>query len=185
MTRLEDFVRLLAGSFDNRAQFEAMQQHGRQDFPYARHVNSCCNDRITDLPDGFQGIFLLEESYYRVGEKTHASPHLFLLTEVAEGIQLTSYEMPAGYTADTFTYANLRPLSYGELRPSARFTPALYREQAGVWEGGSVSMFTPKLKFTLFERFSEAGLEVSETMEMDGRRTFGYEEPILYKRTEA
>ena len=43
-------------------------------------------------------------------------------------------------------------------------------------------MFTPVLKFTLFERFSPEALEVSEQMEMNGRRTFGYDEPILYKR---
>ena len=51
-----------------------------------------------------------------------------------------------------------------------------------MWEGGSTSMFTPALKFTLFERFSPEALEVSEQMEMNGRRTFGYDEPILYKR---
>ena len=44
------------------------------------------------------------------------------------------------------------------------------------------SMFSPVLKFTLFERFSEEYLEVSETMEVRGKRTFGYDEPIIYKR---
>ena len=53
----------------------------------------------------------------------------------------------------------------------------------GVWEGGSVSMFTPVLKFTLFERFSKDCLEVTESMEMNGKRTFGFDEPIRYKRT--
>ena len=43
-------------------------------------------------------------------------------------------------------------------------------------------MFSPVLKFTLFERFSPEVLEVSETMEMNGRRTFGYDQPILYRR---
>ena len=41
---------------------------------------------------------------------------------------------------------------YAGLRPSAKFTPAVYRRNNGVWEGGSESMFTPVLKFTLFER---------------------------------
>ena len=57
-----------------------------------------------------------------------------------------------------------------------------YIEKDGVWEGGSTSMFSPVLKFTLFERFSEEYLEVSETMEVRGKRTFGYDEPIIYKR---
>ena len=57
-------------------------------------------------------------------------------------------------------------------------------EKDGVWEGGSVSMFSPVLKFTLFERFSSQCLEVSESMEVNGKKTFGYDEPILYKRAD-
>ncbi len=75
-------------------------------------------------------------------------------------------------------------VAFGDLSPSKKFTPAVYTCRGGVWEGGSTSMFTPALKFTLFERFSSEGLEVSETMEMNGKRTFGYDVPILYRRTE-
>ena len=57
---------------------------------------------------------------------------------------------------------------YALLRPSAKFTPAIYRRRGDVWEGGSESMFTPALKFTLFERFSADVLEVSERMERNG-----------------
>ena len=46
-------------------------------------------------------------------------------------------------------------------------------------------MFSPVLKFNLFERFSPEVLEVTESMEVNGKRTFGYDEPILYKRVEA
>ena len=63
-------------------------------------------------------------------------------------------------------------------------TPALYTLHDGVWEGGSVSMFSPVLKFTLYERFSEEALEVTETMEMNGKRTFGFDVPIVYRRKE-
>ena len=48
---------------------------------------------------------------------------------------------------------------------------------------GSESMFTPVLKFSLYERFSNEVLEVSESMEKDGRRTFGYDLPLEYRRT--
>ena len=65
---------------------------------------------------------------------------------------------------------------------SEKFTPALYLENDGVWEGGSTSQFTPVMKFKLWERFSETGLEVAESMEVNGKRTFGYDVPILYKR---
>ena len=59
-------------------------------------------------------------------------------------------------------------MDYNDLKPSAKFTPALYTEKDGVWEGGSTSMFSPVLKFTLFERFYNDVLEVSE--EHDGSR---------------
>lgn len=179
MSALKDFIKLLEGHFDNKEQFEAMKEKG-VDFPYARHVNTACNDKIDNLPEGFEGVFLLEESYYTQHDKTHASPHLFLFTEEGEGVKLSSYEMPEGYTNDSFTAEKLGRLDYGKLVPSSKFTPAMYHLKGGVWEGGSVSMFSPVLKFTLFERFSEERLEVSETMEVNGKRTFGYDEPIIY-----
>ena len=43
-------------------------------------------------------------------------------------------------------------------------------------------MFSPVLKFSLYEKFTENQLEVSESMEVNGKRTFGYDEPIIYKR---
>ena len=76
----------------------------------------------------------------------------------------------------------LQPVEYSELKKSAKFTPALYHEKDGVWEGGSTSQFTPVMKFKLWERFSGECLEVSESMEVNGKRTFGYDDPIIYKR---
>lgn len=181
MSKLNEFLALLAGRFNNAGQFRAKQESG-QTFPYAEHVNTLCNDKIRDLPPDFAGAFMLEESYYTTNGKTHPSHHLFLFTEEPEGIRLTSYELPQGYTKDNFVYDQIGRLDYASLKPSAKFTPALYTEKDGVWEGGSVSQFTPALKFTLWERFSSEGLEVSESMEMNGRPTFGYGEPILYKR---
>lgn len=180
MSRLEDFMSRLTGRFNNSEQFETMKQ-SNSDFPYAEHVNTICNDKITNLPDNFKGIFMVEESYYTVKGNTHASPHLFLFTEESNGILLTSYDLPAGYDKNTFTYQNLKSVDYHELKLSEKFTPALYMEKDGVWEGGSTSMFSPVLKFTLFERFAKDYLEVSESMEVNGKKTFGYDEPILYK----
>ena len=126
---------------------------------------------------------MVEETYYTTNVNTPGSPHLFLFTEEPDGIRLTSYEIPEGCGKNTFTYENMPQVDYESLKPSAKFTPALYVEKNGVWEGGSVSMFTPVLKFTLFERFSKDCLEVTESMEMNGKRTFGFDEPIRYKRT--
>lgn len=43
-------------------------------------------------------------------------------------------------------------------------------------------MFSPALKFHLFERFCEDYLEVDESMEVRGKKVFGFDEPIIYKR---
>ena len=43
-------------------------------------------------------------------------------------------------------------------------------------------MFTPTMKFRLFERFSNDALEVVETMEVNGKRVFGFDDPIVYRR---
>lgn len=61
------------------------------------------------------------------------------------------------------------PVEYSELKKSEKFTPALYVENDGIWEGGSTSQFTPVMKFKLWERFSETGLEVAESMEVNGK----------------
>ena len=38
------------------------------------------------------------------------------------------------------------------------------------------------MTFKLWEKFSDSCLEVSESMEANGKRTFGYDAPIIYKR---
>lgn len=118
-------------------------------FPYAQHVNTVCNDKIKNIPNDFNGIFIVEESYYETDGRRHASPHLFLITDSNDGIILSSYEIPEGEDKNTFSY---------------------------------VSHFTPVMIFCLWEKFSEECLEVSESMEVNGKKTFGYDEPIIYKR---
>ena len=160
-SNLEMFIKLITGHFNNKEQFEEMQKSGRV-YPYAEHVNTVCNDKIKNLSVDFQGKFLVEESYYETNGKKHASSHIFLFTEEKEGILLSSYEIPAGADKNTFTYDSMLPVEYSELKKSEKFTPVM--------------------KFKLWERFSETGLEVAESMEVNGKRTFGYDVPILYKR---
>lgn len=178
---MNEFLNMLIGSFDNKEQFESMQKQ-KKEFPYCKHVNTLCNDKIIDLPKDFQGQFMLEESYYQTDKGNQTSPHLFLFTLNDDGIVLTSYEMPEGYTKETLTYQNLTEISYHDLKVSTKFTPAVYKKSGDCYEGGSVSQFSKSLQFTLHEKFSNDCLEVTESMEVNGRRTFGYDEPILYKK---
>ena len=181
MMKLENFVKMMTGHFDNREQFNMMQKEGKV-YPYAEHVNTVCNDKIDNLPKDFTGRFVVEESYYETAGKRHASPHLFLITENEDGVLLSSYEIPEGEDRNAFSYASMKNVDYSKLKKSEKFTPALYQEKDGIWEGGSVSHFTPVMIFRLWEKFSDACLEVSESMEVNGKRTFGYDDPIIYKR---
>lgn len=178
---VERFVELMTGNFDNKEQFEQMKASGKT-FPYAQHVNTVCNDKIKNIPNDFNGIFIVEESYYETDGRRHASPHLFLITDSNDGIMLSSYEIPEGEDKNTFSYDSMKTVEYSKLKKSEKFTPAIYKEKNGVWEGGSVSHFTPVMIFCLWEKFSEECLEVSESMEVNGKKTFGYDEPIIYKR---
>ena len=87
--KMEKFVKLMTGHFDNREQFTEMKSAGKL-FPYARHVNTVCNDKINNIPENFTGIFIVEESYYENEGKRHASPHLFLITEKEDRILLST-----------------------------------------------------------------------------------------------
>lgn len=182
MSKLDEFMGLLCGTFDNTEQFEAKKAAG-ETFPLAHHVNTACNDKVLGLPKDFSGVFMVEESYYETDGKKTGSPHIFLFTEEPDGILLRSYDIPLPDPMKrSFTYDAMEPVEYAQLEESKKFTPALYKERDGVWEGGSDSQFTPVTKFHLFERFSADSLEVSESMEVNGRRVFGYDEPIVYKR---
>lgn len=182
MNTLNQFTQILCGNFDNKEQFEAVTDKGESHYPFARHVNTVCNDKIENLPAGFPGKFVLEESYYTLNGNTRADARLFLFTEEDDGILLTSYNFPSSIDKSTVNYQNMPTMNYTELSPSEKFTPALFRNENGTWIGGSESMFTPVLKFTLQEQFSPEKLVVSEVMESNGKRTFGFEPPIEYKR---
>ena len=155
---VERFVKLMTGHFDNKEQFTEMKEEGKI-FPYAQHVNTVCNDKIKNIPEDFTGIFIVEESYYETDGRRHASPHLFLITDSDNGIILSSYEIPEGEDKNTFSYHSMKIVEYSELKKSEKFTPAIYQE-----------------------KFSDTCLEVSESMEVHGKRTFGYDVPIRYKR---
>ena len=180
--KTEEFVKLMTGHFDNKEQFTEMKAAGKT-FPYAQHVNTVCNGKINNIPEDFSGTFIVEESYYETEGRRHASPHLFLITEAEDGgILLSSYEIPEGEDKNTFSYNSMKNVDYSHLKKSEKFTPALYHEKSGVWEGGSTSRFSPIMTFKLWEKFSDSCLEVSESMEVNGKRTFGYDKPIIYKR---
>ena len=149
--KLDKFIGMMTGHFDNKEQFDIMQKAGKI-YPYAEHINTICNDKIKNIPKDFNGKFVVEESYYETNGKRHASPHIFLIMETEDGIVLSSYEIPAGEDKNTFSYNSMKNVDYSKLEKSEKFTPTLYHEKDGIWEGGSTSQFSPVMTFKLGER---------------------------------
>ena len=159
MMKLDNFINMMTGHFNNKEQFDNMQREGKT-YPYAEHINTICNEKILNLPKDFNGKFVVEESYYETNGKRHASPHLFLITEKEDGIVLYSYEIPEGEDKSTFSYDSMKNVDYTELKKSEKFTPALYHEKDGIWEGGSTSRFSPVMTFKLLDMMNQ--LSISE-----------------------
>ena len=111
MMKLDNFIGMMTGHFDNKEQFNMMQATGKI-YPYAKHVNTVCNDKINNIPHDFNGKFVVEESYYETNGNRHASPHLFLITENEDGILLSSYEIPEGEDKNTFSYDSMKNVDY-------------------------------------------------------------------------
>ncbi len=183
------FLDYIIGDFDNRAQIEAERQAGTQRHPAARHVNRNANAKIRHLPADFQGVFVIEESYYVTPDgRELLAPHLFLFEETAEGqVRLISYELPAGIVKADFRNDNPDlVLDYPALTVSKTFTPLTYEYDPahGFW-GQSVTSLPNGAVFTLTETIGPEGLDVMELMEKGGQRLTSYETPILYRRSPA
>jgi hypothetical protein len=184
VTVLDMFVKNLCGTFNNDEQIEKELKNGEVKHPYAKHINGICNDKIKNLPDNFDGYFVIEESYYKQGNFNNILPHLFLFTLNKDNkVVLTSYELPKGASKEDFRNDNDDlVMEYNDLVKSEKFTPMVYNECDGAFTGESVSSFTPVTKFELKERIEASTLYVSEVFYKNDKITFGFIDPIIYKR---
>lgn len=183
MHNLERFITYLCGDFDNQDQIAEEMKNNHLQHPLATHRNHIINDHIDHLPMDFQGYFILEESYYVDEQGTKAQPHLFLFQANTNGnVELLSYEIPKAFNQNTFVYHDDLRLDYSELTLSATFKPMEYIEKEGVFFGESENQFNPAVTFLLRESIGPEELSVKETLLVNGKRTMGYDTPILYKR---
>ena len=76
--KLENFVGMMTGHFDNKDQFDKMQEEGKT-YPYAEHINTICNDKINNLPEDFKGKFVVKRVIMKLmGNVMHL--HIFSLS---------------------------------------------------------------------------------------------------------
>ena len=90
MMKLENFVGMMTGHFDNKDQFDKMQEEGKT-YPYAEHINTICNDKINNLPEDFKGIFVVEERCRQISKSISGKNAPY-----ARGIHLYHYEKDKG-----------------------------------------------------------------------------------------
>ena len=107
MNKLEIFIKDLCGEFTNENQIRKELESGKVIHPKAKHINGICNDKINNLPENFDGYFVIEESYYEQGKFKNILPHLFLFTLNENGnVVLTSYDIPENISKDDFRNDN-------------------------------------------------------------------------------
>ena len=184
MDVLKVFVENLCGKFNNYDQINDELSKGEVLHPKASHINGVCNHKIKNLPKDFNGYFVIEESYYEQGNRKNILPHLFLFTLNDDNkVVLESYELPKGVSQEEFRNDNEDLImDYNKLAKSEKFTPMVYNEKNGVFTGESTSMFSPVTKFILKERVENGMLYVSEVFYKGDKKTFGFEDPIVYKK---
>ena len=71
-----------------------------------------------------------------------------------------------------FYLQNVKAADYDSAKVFCENLLLHFSENQVIWEGGSVSMFSPVLKFSLHEKFTENQLEVSESAEVKWEKNF-------------
>jgi len=184
---LKRFTEILCGTLDNQAQIDSQRANGQQTHPYAKHVTDVCDHKIINRPQGHEGIYILEESYYLYPDKTEMEIKPLLFYMRSDGIQkalLQSVQIPerldkAEVTNDNeeliFDFNELTFRPFGVAEYTLHENGAYFTVDHLADMGGGIT-------FRLTEKLSDEGLEVMELVKKDGVKITPYDTPILYKR---
>ena len=184
---LARFQQYITGDFDNSKQVVAEITAGKQVHPLAIHVNRLATHKVKNVPQGLNGFFIIEESYYLVeGKPIDLKPYLFLFEERVGGIiHLTTYQLNAWKKEEIRNDNNTLSFDYTQLVSSSTFKGADY-----TWDpkDKTFNTISPNdlgngMKFTLTEKFTNKQLSVLEQVERDGKLITSWNTPIIYIRT--
>ena len=185
MKKLDRFINYICGSFNNDNQInEERDTTGEVRTPIAKHVVGICNDKIKNLPEGFEGYFTIDETYYNHGDKETALHHLFLYNlNENNDVVLTSYELPNDVDFNDFVNANDKlVIDYSKLELSKKFTPITFEEKDGYFLAESETNFSPEVIFTAIEKIYDGKMYVTEIFRKNGVIVSGSEDPIIYDK---
>lgn len=185
---LKRFTEILCGTLDNQVQIERERAAGKQIHPYAKHVTAVCDHKIINRPEGHEGLYILEESYYIQPGKTEAEvelkPLLFYMRSdgkskaLLQSVQIPEKFDKAEVTNDNadlvfdFNELSIRPFGTAEysLMVTDQFTV------------NHIGIIGPGMTFQLTETLSDHGLDVLEIVRKDGVKLTPYDTPIEYRR---
>ena len=180
---LKQFTDILCGVFDNQAQVDREKAIGKQVHPYAKHITELCSHKVLNRPNGHEGAYVLEESYYTYfGKETQVKPLCFYLrSDGKRKVFLQSLQIPNKFSLEEATHANKNfILDYNQLfiRP---FGVAEYTlMETGQFTTNHIAVVGLGMTLQLIETLSEGHLSVMEIVRKDGVNFTPYDTPIEY-----
>ncbi len=185
MRKIDIFKSYICGDFDNQEQVAEEVRVGHQIHPLAKHVTRVADAKIQNLPPQYNGVFVLEESYYTYPDKpTEVKPYLFWFEETALGnVRLHSIALPTDI--DKADIRNDNPhltFDFKDLKDSSTFTPAEYTHTERGFYIKNVIELPNNMSFTLEETIGDGFLEVMESLKKGDVLLTPYSTPIQYKR---
>jgi len=179
---LKRFTDILCGTLDNQAQVDREVAAGKQVHPYAKHVTDICDHMVINRPEGHEGIYVLEESYYIYpGKEMDIKPLIFYLRSDGKNkVFLESMKAPhldqatiVNDNADlVLDYEKMIASPFGVAEYALQVTDQFTVNHIGVVGEG--------LTFQLTETLSDGHLSVMETVRKDGVKLTPYDTPIEY-----
>lgn len=177
----------ITGDFDNRPQLDRDRADGKPPHPYSRFVNRLADDKVRNRPANQSGFYVLEERYYVYpGQDTLVKPQLYFFEETASGtVKLHVLQWP-----DTKVTKQIRndnsglQFDYNTLTDLPAVTPTAFeRTYRGFYLNTHPNTAVPATGQLLLERtIGRDFLEVTEVVNLSGKRSALYSAPIVYKR---
>jgi len=182
---LRKFTEILCGTLDNQEQVDRERAAGKQIHPYAKHVTDICDAKIVNRPEGHEGLYILEESYYvKPGsEVMELKPLLFYMR--SDGVSkalLNSVQIPAKFTKEQARNENKNfIMDFNDLELRNFGTAEYELQEDGSFKVDHEADMGEGVTFRLIETLSSEGLSVMELVHKDGVKITPYDDPIEYK----
>jgi len=178
MNTLDIFLSRINGTYSNKA------QHTENPLlPQAVHITTPVNERIKNLPENFEDVFVIDETYYHYDDHVTQLHHLYRYHAQPNGrIQLVSYEIPCEYAKHTFDSQHVQQLLYDELVVKQAFTPILYSFEHDVFASEGTSEITSGITLHVVMKLYRDHYTVIEACYANRRLVSGFEEPVRYER---